>query len=122
MEPAVFFDALMMICFGAAWPVAIFKTVRTKRVVGKSLLFLFFVLIGYLSGIAYKFLQASAPGASLSWVVLLYSLNASMVTIEIFLWFHYRDRPARSGQAKNAGDAVQLEIDSPAVEARKHRQ
>ncbi len=112
---AVFFDAVMMLCFGAAWPVAIVKTLRTKRVVGKSVIFLFLVTTGYISGIVYKFLQASTPGGTLSWVVILYSLNATMVSIEIFLWFRYRDR---SGQG---GDAVQLEVDSPAVEARRRQ-
>ena len=56
---AQLFEALMMICFGVSWPVAIYKTVRTKRTEGKSFLFLLLILAGYLAGIAAKFVIAA---------------------------------------------------------------
>ena len=34
------FEAIMLICFGASWPAAVYKTYTTKNVEGKSLLFL----------------------------------------------------------------------------------
>jgi hypothetical protein len=115
---AQLFDAIMMICFGAAWPVAIIKTVRTKRVIGKSVFFLFLVATGYLSGITYKFLEAGAPDGQLSWVVALYTLNFTMVTIEICLWFRYRE--GRQANGRRTGQALEVEVEPPAVEV--HRQ
>lgn len=116
MELSQIFDAIMMICFGAAWPVAIMKTLRTKRVTGKSLFFLFFVFIGYSAGIVYKFLEAGRPDTTISPVVFLYILNLSMVTVEILLWFRYRHHDG------NGSPAVQLDMESPSVEARKLQQ
>ena len=42
-----FLEALMMICFGLAWPTDIYKTLRVRRVEGKSLGFMAVVLVGY---------------------------------------------------------------------------
>ena len=41
------FEAGMMICFGAGWPVAVYKTWKAKCVSGKSLRFSYLVVIGY---------------------------------------------------------------------------
>ena len=72
------FEAVMMICFGASWPMSIWKTVKVKNPVGKSRIFLWLVEIGYLAGIIYKL---SRP----DWVITLYILNALMVATDIFL-------------------------------------
>ena len=42
----------MLFCFGFSWPFAIAKTVRAKRVDGKSPMFEVIVIVGYLFGIA----------------------------------------------------------------------
>lgn len=76
------FEAIMMICFGASWPMSIWKTVKVKNPVGKSVIFLWLVEIGYLSGIIYKL---SRP----DWVILLYCLNALMVGTDLFLVVKY---------------------------------
>lgn len=44
----------MLVCFGASWPFSIHKMLRTRRSEGKSLLFLFLVMIGYVFGVIHK--------------------------------------------------------------------
>lgn len=77
---AKFFEALMLICFGAAWPVSIYKSYVSKTVAGKSVLFLFIILMGYGAGIVHKILSG------LDYVIGLYALNALMVVVDIAIY------------------------------------
>lgn len=75
------FEAIMLICFGAAWPYSILKSYKSRTNSGKSLLFLFIILIGYISGIFHKFFF------SFDRVIYLYFVNAIMVTIDIIIYY-----------------------------------
>ena len=75
------FEILMLLCFGAAWPINIYKSYKSKSVAGKSVIFLFVVLAGYIAGITHKLLF----NADL--VIYLYILNAIMVSIDIALYY-----------------------------------
>jgi lipopolysaccharide export LptBFGC system permease protein LptF len=90
---AQFFEGAMLICFGVSWPVAILKTLRTRRTEGKSLAFLVLILVGYLSGIVAKFVRASGGWGNLEAVTTLYALNAIFVATDIFLFLHFRPKP-----------------------------
>jgi hypothetical protein len=83
MDPHIF-EALMLVCFGAAWPFSIHKMLKTKRSRGKSLPFLIVIFFGYVYGILF----ASFSGRSA--VIFLYLLNASMVIFDIGLTIKYR--------------------------------
>lgn len=74
------FEAIMLICFGLAWPFSIYKSWKTKENGSKSLIFLIALIIGYLSGIIHKFLY------NFDGVIFLYILNAIMVSIEIIFF------------------------------------
>ena len=76
------FEAVMMLCFGASWPFQVVKTYRTKNVEGKSIFFLWLVIIGYLAGIIHKVLHNN------DWVIYLYILNMLLVSLDTF--FYYR--------------------------------
>ncbi|MBN2402061.1 MAG: hypothetical protein JXN64_06655 [Spirochaetes bacterium] len=80
------FELVMLICFGVSWPFAIARTLKTKNVKGLSTTFYFFLVVGYISGIAHKILY------SMDYVIYLYAINAIMVSFQIFLVFHYRER------------------------------
>lgn len=82
-----YFEALMLICFGSAWPTAIVKTLRVKRVEGVSVAFLWLIFTGYGAGTCYKLT------GNLDWVVALYVLNLCMVGFEIALYYRYRRPP-----------------------------
>ena len=82
------FEMVMLICFGCSWPFAIAKTIRTKTVAGKRIIFIFLVFTGYLSGIVFKIL------GGIDHVIWLYITNGSLVFTEIVLYFRYN----RSGE------------------------
>jgi len=88
-----FLEALMMICFGLAWPTDIYKTLRVRRVEGKSLGFMAVVLAGYVAGLAGKLARAHAAGGRPERVTILYLLNAVLVAIDIALYLRFR-RPS----------------------------
>lgn len=86
--PSVF-EALMIICFGVSWPAGIWKTYTTKSVRDISVLFLWFVFVGYISGVLFKLTDVH-PGSGISPVIFLYILNTVMVGIELVLYYRYR--------------------------------
>ncbi|MEI8247593.1 MAG: hypothetical protein WCI51_17290 [Lentisphaerota bacterium] len=83
------FEAIMLICFGASWPLAIYKTVKAKNPVGKSVPFLYLVLIGYIAGCLHKVYF------NFDKVFWLYTLNALMVLVDLILTHYYINRNKR---------------------------
>jgi uncharacterized membrane protein len=77
-----FFEAGMIICFGLSWPLSVLKSWRSRTTKGKSLLFEIFILIGYLCGIAGKFITHT-----ISYVLIFYILNTVMVMIDLALYY-----------------------------------
>jgi hypothetical protein len=82
IKPQVF-ETIMLICFGSSWPFAVAKTLRTKTVSSKCIVFLFLIFSGYIFGIIHKLI---GPFDHVIW---LYVINASMVFTEIILYFLY---------------------------------
>lgn len=78
------FEAGMMVCWGASWPVAAWKTYKCKCVHGKSIKFSMLIMTGYILGVIHKVLYSH------DWVILLYLLNMLFVFIDMVLWFKYR--------------------------------
>lgn len=84
-------EAVMILCFGlvlAGFPPEIMGFSRTAK--GKSLFFECFIWIGYVFGIARKFMQLGM-GVETSWLFYLawffYFLNIAEITIDIILYF-----------------------------------
>ncbi len=75
-----FFEAGMIICFGAAWPVSIYKSYTSRQNGGKSLGFMLIILTGYISGLLHKFIYNLDP------IIFLYLLNAVMVSLDILIY------------------------------------
>lgn len=75
------FEIGMLICFGFAWPVSISKSIKTKSIEGKSLLFMYIILLGYLFGMSHKIVN------NLDFVVFLYALNFLMVFTDLMLYY-----------------------------------
>ncbi|MFP4365231.1 MAG: hypothetical protein ACLFR1_15315 [Spirochaetia bacterium] len=87
------FEALMLICFGSAWPFSIYTSLRSKSTKGKSLLFMCVILTGYVSGVFHKIFF------SFDLIILLYALNAAMVSVDIILYFRNKSIEAHSLKA-----------------------
>ena len=81
------FEAAMMVCFGVSWPLSILRTYRVKNPAGKSVAFLWLIIVGYLSGIVSKIV-----GGNIDWVIGLYALNTAMVATDLTLVYFYRAR------------------------------
>jgi hypothetical protein len=94
------FEIAMLVCFGAAWPVSIYKSLKSRQVAGKSLPFLVIILVGYTAGVLHKMLF------HYDLVIFLYILNALMVTLDIILYlrnrmYHVRRSFLEAGGAKS---------------------
>jgi hypothetical protein len=81
------FESIMLVCFGFAWPVSIYKSFVSKKTAGKSLLFLIVLQIGYVAGVLFKLTEYWAniktnPGEKISINLYLYVLNFIMISID----------------------------------------
>ena len=85
LTAAEILETLMIISFGISWPTSIHKSYTARSTKGKSLLFLFFIFVGYLFGIAAKLLTNN-----LNLAFWFYILNSVMVFTDIFLYFRNR--------------------------------
>ena len=77
-------EAVMLICFGAAWPFSIYRSATSKSTNGKSLAFLLVLILGYLAGILNKIYF------NYDVVLYLYILNLIMVSTDALLWLRNR--------------------------------
>lgn len=77
---AQIFETIMLICFGLSWPFNIAKSLRSRTAKGKSLQFEICIVIGYLFGIAGKFVSGNV-----SYVLAVYVLDVMMVMTDIIL-------------------------------------
>ncbi len=75
------FEVGMLVCFGFAWPISIMKSIKTKSIEGKSLLFMYVVMIGYLFGMTHKIIY------NLDFVLILYGVNFLMVFVDVMLYY-----------------------------------
>ncbi len=73
-----------MVClFGASWPMNVLKSFKARTAKGKSIMFLLFIFVGYICGIA-----AKLTAESFKWYVLMfYIINIVMVSLDIILYF-----------------------------------
>jgi len=78
------FEIIMLVCFGAAWPLSIYKSYTSRTTEGKSVSFLIVILIGYVAGIFHKVLNQYDA------VVYLYLLNFIMVLTDLLIYFRNR--------------------------------
>lgn len=74
-------EITMVLCFGASWPLNLWKNYWSRSAEGKSLAFLLLVFIGYVAGIAAKLMSESyMTEFDRKWyVVMFYCLNLLMV-------------------------------------------
>lgn len=104
MHTATFLEAVMLVCFGLAWPLANLRMLRTGRPEGKGLPFTLVILCGYASGATAKLVLA-AQGAALAPVFWLYALNLGSVALNLFLQWHLQPCRKAARAARAAGAA-----------------
>lgn len=92
-------EVIMIICFGASWPFNVIKSYKARTAKGKSPVFLCLIILGYIAGIAAKFMNETFMASiSEKWYVLFfYFLNLIMVSADLVLYLRNRRLDKRSG-------------------------
>lgn len=82
-------EVIMIVSFGASWPMNVLKSWRARTAKGKSLAFLCLILFGYVAGITGKFLNPvyMSEIAGKWYVLFFYFLNFIMVGADLILYF-----------------------------------
>ena len=75
------FEIIMMVSFGISWPFSIYKSYKSRSTQGKSLLFLYVVVVGYAAGILHKTFY------NYDFVIIFYINNFLLVVIDIILFY-----------------------------------
>ena len=101
---AEIFEIIMVLCFGASWPMNIMRSYRARTAKGKSIAFLILISIGYVAGIISKFMNEAymADFAHKWYVLVFYCLNLCMVCIDLCLYFRNRALDRKADAAKVA--------------------
>ena len=76
----------MLVAFGCSWPFNILKSWRSRTARGKSVVFEFIVVFGYLVGVLGKLITYSRTGIW-AWSIWFYFADIAMVVIDIVLYF-----------------------------------
>jgi len=94
---AQFCEVLMLVCFGISWPFNIAKSLKSRTAKGKSVAIELCIIIGYVCGLAGKFI-----GGNVTYVVAVYVLDLLMVTTDLILTLRNKvlDRMAEKKEAK----------------------
>ncbi|KLU61133.1 hypothetical protein CEB3_c27030 [Peptococcaceae bacterium CEB3] len=102
-----FLEAIMLICFGAAWPFSIYQSYKSRSTAGKSPAFLGILILGYIAGILHKLFF------SYDYVLYLYILNLIMVSADLALYYYNKRRQGAGAGA--TGGAAYPECIHPAA-------
>ena len=79
-----FLEIGMLVGFGAAWPMNIYKSLTSRTAAGRSLTFQWAIIFGYVCGIIHKLIYSNDV------VLYLYVLNLLMVSTDTVLWYRNR--------------------------------
>jgi hypothetical protein len=99
---AEIFEIIMILSFGASWPMNVIKSYKARSTKGKSISFLCLIFFGYVAGIISKFTnEAYMASFSSKWYVLVfYFINILMVSADICLYVRNKklDKLAEANQ------------------------
>ena len=82
-------EVLMIVSFGASWPLNVIKSYKARTTKGKSLAFLYLIFFGYVAGITSKLVNEEyMVNINRKWYVLLfYVLNLVMVGMDLIMYY-----------------------------------
>lgn len=92
-------EIVMILSFGASWPMNVMKSYKARTTKGKSLAFLCLIFFGYIAGIISKFVnEAYMASFSEKWYVLFfYFLNLIMVGADLVIYFRNKQLDKKNG-------------------------
>jgi len=82
-------EIIMIVSFGASWPMNLVKNIKSKSTKGASLSFYLLILVGYIAGIISKFVNESymANFKDKWYVLVFYFINFISVSLNIIVYF-----------------------------------
>ena len=82
-------EIIMIVSFGASWPMNVMKSYKARTAKGKSIGFLCLIEFGYVAGIIGKLMNPAymASFGSKWYVLFFYVLNFIMVGTDLILYF-----------------------------------
>jgi hypothetical protein len=83
-------EAIMLVCFGLSWPINAVKAWKAGTAAGTSWMFLALITLGYVAGIAAKFV-----GGTVNWVLAVYFINLAALIANWLVFARNRARDAR---------------------------
>ena len=95
-------EIVMVVSFGASWPLNVMKSWKSRTTKGKSLPFLCLIFFGYIAGITSKLVNETymAAFASKWYVLFFYVLNLLMVGVDLILYARNYRLDKRNGEIK----------------------
>ena len=85
-------ETAMLVCFGLSWPINLIKNIKAKTAKAVSLKFLLLIILGYICGIAAKFVSHQY-----NYVLAVYFLNLAIVTANLVVYFINRKYDKQNG-------------------------
>ena len=94
-------EIIMIVSFGASWPLNVMKSYKARTAKGKSIGFLLLILFGYVAGITSKLINPVYMAAiGQKWYVLFfYVLNFIMVAADVVMYVRNRRLDKENGIA-----------------------
>ena len=91
-------EIIMIVSFGASWPMNVMKSYKARTAKGKSVAFLGLILFGYVAGITSKLVNEAYMAAfSQKWYVLFfYCLNFVMVGADLLMYVRNKRLDAKA--------------------------
>ena len=84
----------MLVCFGLSWPINAAKAWKAGTAAGTSWMFLALITLGYVAGIAAKFV-----GDNVNWVLAVYVINLAALGVN---WAVFARNKAKDTQRRAA--------------------
>ena len=99
-------EIVMILSFGASWPMNVIKSYKSRSAKGKSIMFLALIFFGYIAGIASKFANPTyMANFAEKWSVLVfYFINITMVGADIALYVRNRMLDAKAEAEKTENE------------------
>ncbi len=103
VEISEILEIIMIVSFGASWPLNVMKSYRARTTKGKSLAFLCLIFFGYIAGIVSKLVNENyMNNFSQKWYVLFfYVLNIVMVGLDLILYFRNKRLDRKENKNEN---------------------